>query len=387
MKIIKAIFKWFLIVLLLLIVGLYATGYGYLVKAVRTIYLTGHKTAYLEDYKKFDNREIAKSTQAQPWAIHKNYNTVSETEILAKENKDLQTVAFLIIKNDSIWFEKYWDGFGKNTPSNSFSMAKSITTALLGKAIQEGKIKSLDQPVGDFFPEYSKGLASKMTVGDLASMGSGLNWDESYYSPFSVMTRVYFDADLKSIMLGQKVTEQPGKKHKYLSGNTQLLAMVIEKAVGQTLSSYLSEKFWQPMGVENPALWQLDAENGIEKAFCCIASNARDFARFGKLYKNKGNFNGTQILDTAFVEKSIVPRFPEYKHYGYGFWLSDYLGKKIFYMRGHLGQFVIVIPEDDVIIVRLGHLKGLQRTTDEHSDDFYVYVKEACQMLNHDRKN
>jgi CubicO group peptidase (beta-lactamase class C family) len=387
MKISKTIFKWFFIVLVLLIGGLYATGYGYLVKAVQTIYLTGHKTAYLEDYKKFDNREIAKSAHAQPWAIHKNYNTVSETETLTKTHKELQTVAFLIIKNDSIWFEKYWDGFDENSKSNSFSMAKSVTTALLGKAIQEGKIKSLDQPIGDFFSEFSKGLAAKMTVGDLASMGSGLNWDESYYSPFSVMTRVYFDSDLKSIMLKQKVTEQPGEEHKYLSGNTQLLAMVIEKAIGQTLSSYLAEKFWQPMGAENSALWQLDAENGIEKAFCCIASNARDFARFGKLYKNKGNFNGTQILDTAFVEKSIVPRFPAYKHYGYGFWLSDYLGKKIFYMRGHLGQFVIVIPEDDVIIVRLGHLKGLQRTDDEHSDDFYVYVKEAYQMLNHDREN
>jgi CubicO group peptidase (beta-lactamase class C family) len=141
------------------------------------------------------------------------------------------------------------------------------------------------------------------------------------------------------------------------------------------------------MGAENPALWQVDNPDGIEKAFCCIASNARDFARFGKLYKNKGNFNGTQILDSAFVAKSIVPRFPEYKEYGYGFWLSNYMGKKIFYMRGHLGQFVIVIPEDDVIIVRLGHQKGLQRTTDEHSDDFYVYVKEAYNMLDNDRKN
>ncbi len=387
MKIIQAILKWLIITILVLIAGLYLTGYGYIVKAVSVIYLTGHKTAYLEDYTKFDNRVIPASTLPQPWAIHSDYNKVPETEVLEKTNKDLQTVAYLIIKNDSIWHEKYWDGFDAKRKSNSFSMAKSITTALLGKAIMEGKIKSLEQPVGDFFHEYSKGLAAKMTVGDLASMGSGLNWDESYYSPFSVMTRVYFDTGLSNTMLIQNVTEQPGIQHKYLSGNTQLLAMVIEKATNQSLSNYLSEKFWQPMGAENDALWQLDEENGIEKAFCCIASNARDFARFGKLYKNKGNFNGKQILDTAFVEKSVVSRFPTYKDYGYGFWLSDYMGKKIFYMRGHLGQFVIVIPEDDLIIVRLGHLKGLQRTTDEHSDDLYVYIKEAYNMLANDPKN
>lgn len=387
MKIITTIIKWIFILLLTLIVGLYVSGYGYLVKAVRIIYMTGHTTAYLEDYKKFDNRFIPKSTEPQPWPLHKNYNFVQPTDSLLSAHNKLRTIAYLIIKNDSIWHEAYYDGFDKDSKTNSFSMAKTVTSALLGKAIQEGKIKSLDQPVGDFFPEFSQGLAAKMTVGDLASMGSGLNWNESYYSPFSVTTRAYFDSGLRETMLKQKVTEEPGQSHKYLSGNTQLLAMVIEKATGTTLSDYMAQKFWQPMGAENDALWQLDEEDGIEKAYCCIASNARDFARFGKLYKNKGNFNGRQILDTAFVEKSIVPRFNEYPDYGYGVWLHTYLGKKIFYLRGHLGQFTIVIPEDDIIIVRLGHVKGLQTDTDEHSNDFYVYVKEAYNMLADDRKN
>lgn len=261
-------------------------------------------------------------------------------------------------------------------------MAKSIVSASLGKAIMDGKIKSLDQKVSDFFPEMQGKYAKDVTVGDLSSMASGLNWDEHYYSPFSIVTRAYFDSDLKKIILGLKVTEQPGKKFVYLSGATELLAMVIEKATGEYLSDYVSKNFWQPMGAENDALWQLDHEpDGIEKAFCCIASNARDFARFGKLYKQHGKWNGKQILDSTFVAKSITPRFADAPEYGYGWWLHTYLGKKMYYMRGHLGQFVIVVPEDNLIIVRLGHLKGLQTETDPHSNDFYVYVGEAYKML------
>ncbi|WP_177730768.1 serine hydrolase domain-containing protein [Flavobacterium inviolabile] len=381
MKFLKKFLIWFTVVLASIIIIMYIFDVDYLLRAVRTIYFKGYTTAFLEDYKDFPNREIKKGT-AQPWAIAKDYNAVPATPELAKTHKELQTVAYLIIKNDSIWHESYFDGYGKDSKSNSFSMAKSIVSASLGKAIMDGKIKSLDQKVSDFFPEMQGKYAKDVTVGDLSSMASGLNWDEHYYSPFSIVTRAYFDSDLKKVILGLKVTEQPGKKFVYLSGATELLAMVIEKATGEYLSDYVSKNFWQPMGAENDALWQLDHEpDGIEKAFCCIASNARDFARFGKLYKQHGKWNGKQILDSTFVAKSITPRFADAPEYGYGWWLHTYLGKKMYYMRGHLGQFVIVAPEDNLIIVRLGHLKGLQTETDPHSNDFYVYVGEAYKML------
>ncbi|ODS83535.1 MAG: serine hydrolase [Chryseobacterium sp. SCN 40-13] len=381
MKFLKKFLIWFTVVLASIIIIMYIFDVDYLLRAVRTIYFKGYTTAFLEDYKDFPNREIKKGT-AQPWAIAKDYNAVPATPELAKTHKELQTVAYLIIKNDSIWHESYFDGYGKDSKSNSFSMAKSIVSASLGKAIMDGKIKSLDQKVSDFFPEMQGKYAKDVTVGDLSSMASGLNWDEPAYSPFSSVTRAYFDSDLKKVILGLKVTEQPGKKFVYLSGATELLAMVIEKATGEYLSDYVSKNFWQPMGAENDALWQLDHEpDGIEKAFCCIASNARDFARFGKLYKQHGKWNGKQILDSTFVAKSITPRFADAPEYGYGWWLHTYLGKKMYYMRGHLGQFVIVVPEDNLIIVRLGHLKGLQTETDPHSNDFYVYVGEAYKML------
>ena len=382
MKFLRKLLKYTLIIVGLLVILLYILDYDYLLKAVRTIYLSGHTTAYLEDYKKFDNRTI-ESGIIQPWPNHQKYNSIKETDVLRTTNKTYGTVAFVIIKNDSIWFENYYDGYDNTTKSNSFSMAKSMVTSMLGKAIMEGKIESLDQPVGDFFKEFSKGKAAQLTVGDLASMASGLNWDESYYSPFSITTRAYFYDDLETMMLGVKVVDDPGQSYKYLSGNTQLLGMVIEKATGQTLSNYLSSKFWKPLGAGQDAFWQIDSENnGLEKAYCCVASTALDFARFGKLYKDYGSWKGEQLLDSAFVQKSVTARFAESPVYGYGWWLHKKDGKSLFLMRGHLGQMVIVDRANDIIIVRLGHRRKLQKHVGEFADDVDVYIEEAYKMLN-----
>jgi len=317
----------------------------------------------------------------QPWPLHKDYNKVKATQRLEDVHKELGTIAYLIIKNDSLWHETYYDGYNKDSKSNSFSVAKSVVSAAMFKAIEEGKIKSLDQKVADYFPEFEKGLAAKLTVGDLSSMATGLDWDEKYSSAFSITTRAYFGDHLEQTMLEVGVTSEPGKKFDYVSGATQLLAMVIVKATGMHLSDYISQKFWQPMGAENDALWQLDHEDGIEKAYCCIGSNARDLSRFGKLFLHNGNWNGNQILTSADIQKMTTPRFTESPQYGYGWWLHNYMGKKIYYMRGHLGQFVIVIPQDNIIITRLGHIKGLQTETDPHSNDFYIYIDEAYKMM------
>lgn len=383
MKFLKKLIKWLVISLALIIAALYITDTDYLIKAVRTIYLKGHKTAYLEDYKHFDNKPLEIGTP-QPWPNHKDYNTVEATDKLKQTHKDLGTIAYVIIKNDSIWYEKYYDGFDENSKSNSFSMAKSYVSAMLGKAIMEGYIKSLDQPVCDFIPEYCEGKAAKMTVGDLSSMASGTNWDERYYSPFSITTRAYFDDDLTKVVTGLKVVDEPGQAFKYASGDTQMLALVIERATGKKLYNYLSESFWKPLGCENQALWQLDSEeHDLVKAYCCIASNAKDFARMGKLYKDFGKWNGKQLLDSAFIVKSITPRFKESPEYGYGWWLKNIKDKSFFMMRGHLGQYVIVEPKDNIIIVRLGHKKSPDEGIGKFTNDITIYIEEAYKMLGH----
>ena len=377
MTILKNAILGTLLFLISAVLLLYIFDYEYILKGIKTVYLEGHTSAYIDDYTEFPNREIEGAIEPQPWPLHQDYNTAIATEGLNRMNEELGTVAFLIIKNDSIWYENYAENYGPESKTNSFSMAKSIVAAMLGKAILEGKIEGLDQPVADFFPQFDKSL----TVGDLASMSSGLNWDENYYNPFSMTARAYFGDDIREQILDLEVVEAPGQKFEYLSGNTELLAMVIQKATGQPVSEYLSDSFWKPLGMQEDALWQIDEEGGMEKAYCCIASNARDFAKFGKLYKDFGEWNGQQLLDSAFVAKSIQPRFEDSPQYGYGLWLEDYKGKETFYLRGILGQYIIVIPEDDLIIVRLGKEKGERPEGQHHSNDFYNYIEEVYKMI------
>ncbi len=374
----KKILVWTTIILSFLLILIYAFNVEYLLKGVRTIYLTGNNTAFISDYEYFENREI-KNSVPQPWLLHEKYNSVKQSENLKKLNEERKTKSFLVIKNDSIVFEKYFDDHKSSSLSNSFSVAKSIVTSMMFKAIMEGKIKGLDQPLSDYFEEYKEGLASELTVGDLASMSSGMKWKEKYYSVINITSESYFSDDLRSVILGQEIIDKPGQRFRYSSGDTQLLAMVIEKATGTTLTNYLSEKFWKPMGAENSALWQIDSKkSGMEKAYCCIASTARDFARFGKLYINKGKWNDEIILNPSYIDLSINPVFEDSPYYGYGWWLYNYEGKKVFTMNGHRGQFVISFPDENIIIVRQGDYND--KGDDSGSSDLFQYIAEGYKI-------
>ncbi|MEC8829476.1 MAG: serine hydrolase [Bacteroidota bacterium] len=386
MNLVKKTLKWALLSVTAIAVVLYATDTDYLFKAVRTVYFNGYTTAFIDDYSYFDNSVIA-SKDSKAWPLHKDYNKIPATEKLIKLHKSQGTVAYVIIKNDSLIYEAYYDNYSENSKSNSFSMAKSYVCGLLGKAIMEGYIENLEQPVGDFFPKYSEGLSSKVTVGDLASMASGSSWKENYYWPINITAKAYYGKELEETIFGVSTVKTPGQSFEYSSGDTQLLAMVIEKATGKKLYNYLSESLWIPLESENDALWQIDSEaNDLVKAYCCIASNAKDFARLGKLYKDFGRWKGTQILDSAFVAKSIKPRFKDSPQYGYGFWLKAQNNKSFFMMEGHLGQCVVVSPSDNLIVVRLGHGKE-SFGHNPYNGDINVYIEEAYKMLNHAEQN
>ena len=379
----KGIFGSFLFIAL--IVGLiYLFDFDYIFKGIQSTYLQGHLTAHIDDHKYFPNRKI-EAGKPQPWPRHGNYNQIPLSEALKEKNKEAGTIAFLIIRNDSILYENYAEDYAPHSQTNSFSVAKSLVAALLGKAIFEGHVKSLDQPVADFFPQFDE----RLTLRHLVSMSSGLNWIEDYYNPFSMTVKAYLDDNIREMVMDLEVVEEPGQEFRYLSGNTQLLAMVLERATGKNISEYMSESFWKPLGMENYALWQLDSEeSGMEKAFCCIASNARDFARFGKLYNHFGKWNGEQLLDSVHVAESIRPQLKDYPHYGLGIWLEEFEGQEVFYFRGILGQYVIVLPQRDVIIVRLGHEGGEVPEEKEHPNDFYFYLEEVLKILQaHDQEN
>ena len=206
----KKIFRFLLGAVLLLFAYLYFGPYHFLLIAANKAFETGRDTAFLEDYAYFDNREVKAATIAQPWPKHGQYNMIPLSEKISEEHKKFQSVAFLVIHQDSLLHESYYNGYDEDSKSNSFSMAKSYVSALLGKAIEEGKIESLDQKVGDFLPAYQTGLAADLTVGDLSSMASGLDWNEKYDLSINGMMEAYITPDLNKLMNSRKVTSAPG---------------------------------------------------------------------------------------------------------------------------------------------------------------------------------
>jgi CubicO group peptidase (beta-lactamase class C family) len=304
--------------------------------------------------------------------------------------EQMQTGAFVVIKNDSMIHEQYWDGLGPDTRSNSFSMAKSFVGMLTGVALKEGAIKSLDQPVSDFLPEFKEGDNAKLTIRHLLTMSSGINFDEDYVSPFAYPAQAYYGSDLHKLTYGYKVSEEGGKVFKYLSGNTELLGFVLQKATGKTLSEYMSEKIWKPIGAKNDALWSLDAKDGMEKAYCCFNSNAPDFARLGQLYLDSGKWNGQEIIPAEYVAQAVVPAplndvdGKKVDNYGYHWWIiPNYKGHYVFYARGILGQYIACIPDQNMVVVRLGS-KREKKVMGNHPIDLDYYLDAALQMYSTD---
>ena len=219
-------------------------------------------------------------------------------------------------------------------------------------------------------------------MGDLASMSSGLKWKEDYENLLTITPRTYVEKDMGSLMKTIPIETEPGQRFIYQSGSTQLLAMALQQATGKPISTLLRDYFWEPMGVEHQTSWIIDSKtHGLEKAYCCWNANARDFARFGKLFKNNGLWNGEQLIDSTFTAKAVRPRFEASPQYGYGWWLGDVDGKAFFSMRGHLGQYVIVLPGYDLIIVRLGHRSMPDLPNSDTPADMPLFVQEAFQML------
>lgn len=378
MKKILKVIAWIIgIPVLLLNIYILFSGKTYLYKAL------AYNFVDIDDNTLFHQRKI-EAVQGIEWPLKSNYNRMTAPGYLMEELEKYKSVAYLVIQNDSILFEKYWEGYSDKSISNSFSMAKSIVGVMTGIALDEGKIKSLDQPVGDFIPEFKEGDKSKITIRHLLMMSSGLDWDEAYANPLSVTTEAYYGTDLYKVATQQNVVMEPGNEFVYQSGNTELLGLIIEKATGKSLSEYASEKLWKPLHAMNNAEWSLDKEDGREKSYCCFYSNARDFARIGALYMHDGMMYGKQIVSSDYVKTSVTPSPAkdsggENRIYGYHWWITSYENHKVFYMRGILGQYVLVIPDENLIVVRLGHQRSPKTDAGELTD-VPLYIKGALEI-------
>lgn len=347
-----------------------------------------HLLPKIDQYPIFENRTV-KAADPQPWLQTEAYNKLSIPNKYLPVFEELGTVAFVIIKDSALLFEQYWKDYSPASHSNSFSMAKSIVSLAIGCAIDDDFIESVDQPVSDFYPKFSGYNGKPLTIRHLLTMSAGVDFDEAYSSPFSPTTKLYYGDNLEKIALEMKEIEEPGVNFIYQSGVTQLLSLIVEKATGKNISSYVSEMLWTPMNAEEDALWSLDRKDGIEKAYCCFNSNARDFARFGQLILNNGCWNGRQLVPEAYMKEAITPDtsliFKEYNEtnncYGFQFWHLTYEGMDIPYMRGILGQYVFAIPSLNAVVVRLGHKRSDTRTTQHYPDDIDTWLGAAIEII------
>lgn len=322
-----------------------------------------HLMPVIDDLQTFA-RDTVRHNPSDVWHWDKasRYNQYQLSSEDAAYLDSLHTISFLVIRQDSLLFENYRDGWNDTLTSNIYSATKTIVGMLTGIALNEGKIHSLDDPVARYIPTYNKGMQKRVTIRHLLTMSGGMAWDESYASLFSVTTHGYYGNDLYDLVTRLDVIDPPGIQYSYRSGETQLLAFVIEAATGTTLSRYAEEKLWRPMQAERDAYWLLDKENGDEKAFCCFHTTARDVARFGRLMLRHGDWNGQQLVSRQYMDEMMCPASylkdqwgkDSLTYYGLQTWLFPYRGEILPCMRGMLGQYIFAIPSKDAIVVRLG---------------------------------
>ena len=276
------------------------------------------------------------------------------------------TDALLIIRHDSILYEYYGNGFTAGDHHISWSMAKSVVSALFGIALEEGKIKSIEQTVTDYLPEFKGTGYDGVRIKDVLQMSSGVGFNEDYgdfNSDINVMGRYFaLGMPMSDFAKRLKRARQPGTYNHYVSIDTQVLGMILVKATGQSITDYMKEKLWSKIGAEDEAFWIVD-KTGMEFALGGLNCTAKDYAKVGQLFLDSGRWQGKQIVPEAWVSASVTPDAPHVmpgkrnsadRKDGYGFqWWIPFGGEDEFDAQGIYDQFIYIDPDKDVVIVKL----------------------------------
>jgi CubicO group peptidase (beta-lactamase class C family) len=276
------------------------------------------------------------------------------------------TTAFLVVHDDKLLYERYFNGYDQRSVNTSFSMAKSFASALVGIAIDEGHIKSVDEPITNYLPELLKKdkRFKSISIRNLLTMSSGIKYEEGATLPWSEAaddTKTYYSTDLRELALNSQIEGKAGQYFEYNNYNPLLVGMILERATGMHVAGYLQEKLWKPMGMEADGSWSLDSKrDGFEKMESGVNARARDFARFGMLFAKEGNWRGKQLISRGWVQESTRPdtSMDPSQDYQYFWWVNTPEGKNHFSAQGNYGQYIYVAPEKDLVIVRLGKEEG-----------------------------
>ena len=371
-------------------------GFSLLLSSCSTFYL-GRYIAWnvpeIDDYKRFPSREIAnagpifrfKESELKKERFLRLFGTVEYKRAGEKTAGDLEllledtgTTAFIVIQNDYVIYERYFNGYTRDSINTAFSVSKSFISGLVGIAIAESHFGSLEDPITAYVPELKDDRFGSITLKHLLSMSSGLQFSNSLL-PWGDRVLSYYSTDLRSVVYDVRIAMEAGRYFNYNDNNFQLLGMVLERTTGRSVSEYLQEKIWKPLGMEFPASWSLDSEqSGFELMPAGLNARAVDFAKYGRLFLNEGLWDGRWVIPSAWVHDStvIIPKTEtilDYYHkvggpqqqrdffnadsgyYSLGWWGYPRVdGNYDFYGQGALGQFLYISPRKKVIIVRHG---------------------------------
>jgi len=316
----------------------------------------------------FPSRNIECSEQVfefgqSPREIDITYQYKGKTHTLDDLFRRTATTGFIVVKDDSIVYERYFRGGCEDSLFTSWSMAKSFLSALIGIAIEEGYIDSVNDSVSKYFPELKETGYNNVPIKHLLQMSSGIRFDETYYdlsSDIYVMLEkvFFFRRPIENTILNLKSERPSGEHFHYASVDSQVLGMLLSRATGTTVTAYLEEKIWRPLGMESDANWNID-DTGVELSFCCLNATLRDYARFGRLYLNKGNWNGVQIVPENWVLESVVPDQPHLQPgvteegwgYQYQWWIPEE-PDGAFLACGVFGQYIYIYPAENLVMVK-----------------------------------
>ena len=299
------------------------------------------------------------------------------------------TSALVILKDGKISYENYWLTGGERVHWLSMSVAKSFISALIGIAIDQGYIKSINDEVTDYVPQLKESAYENVQIKDILQMSSGASWNEDYSDPNSDINR-----SSKIFAVGGSLDEftaslekelKPGSFNRYNSTDTQVLGMLLREATKTSITKYMEEMLWHPMGVQDSGYWLLDSKN-MEMVYAGFNATARDYAKLGELYRLGGIINSKQIIPRDWVNASIKPDAPHLMPgsnplsdfplgYGYQWWVPDLSGD--FSAIGVYNQFIYVSPESKMVIVKLsansnyGTSKDLNAVSELETIEFF----------------
>jgi CubicO group peptidase (beta-lactamase class C family) len=283
-------------------------------------------------------------------------------------------VGLVVVQGDRVRFEHYADGHDADSRWVSFSVTKSVTSMLIGAAIRDGYIESVDEPVAHYLPRLRGTAYEDVTLEQVLHMASGVAWDEDYADPDSDVSRAGGSNGLELVryLADLPRAHPPGETFNYNTGETNLGGEVLRAALGNNAATYLEHRIWQPFGMADDATWLLGGAGGGETGGCCISATLRDYARIGIFAKRGGRLaDGTPVLAEDWMARSITPS-PGAGYYGYQWWLGD---DGAFSAQGIFGQRIVVDPDLDLVIAAHGNAPAAVDT------DFHAHLRAAIEGI------